>query len=487
MSRSSFFSDFKQLLSSSVVYGSGNIVVRAIGFFLLPVYTRYLTTADYGVLAVTDTITAILRILFPLSLHGAAMRLYFSADNEGERRQIMGAIWLAMLLVALSLTIGLDRFGSYLFAWLFQDVPFNPYIRMAVWIAFLSVFGLIPLVLFRAEERPWLYALATSGRTLLVIIGVIYFVVFQGRGVYGYLLGTLLVAAAVAVPYIIYMGRSIKVAWRPDILTEAFRYSLPLIPHQLASWLLNLSDRAILERFVSLDELGLYSLGYQIGSIIGLIATSVNAAWTPFLYKKVETEGPAANRNLSRLTTYYVLGLSFIGLGLLLFARELIVIMTAPSFHAAHRIVPWVVAGVFLNGLYYVPINFLFLEKKTGLIPVVTVISGLVNVGLNLWLAPRYGIMGAAWATFVSYGLMLGLAWFIARRVYPFPYEYGRLFKIFVAVVVVIGLNYVWQSEAFLVSIAIKSMWLVAMPFILLALGFFTPAERKAVWPFGKG
>jgi hypothetical protein len=97
--------------------------------------------------------------------------------------------------------------------------------------------------------------------------------------------------------------------------------------------------------------------------------------------------------------------------GQALFIKDLIALFTAPAFHAAYRVAPWIIGGQLFTSLCYIPANFLLLKKKTRLLPLVTVLAGAANVGLNLWLAPHYGTMAAAWVTFLCYGLMLILAW----------------------------------------------------------------------------
>jgi O-antigen/teichoic acid export membrane protein len=486
LAQSRILADVKSLAGKSAVYGLGSVTLKAIGFFLLPLYTRYLTPVDYGIIAVTGTLTSILTILYPLGLHGAATRFYFLAQSEDERRRNNGTIWVVMTLVALIATVLLDRFGGLLFPLLFRDVPFSPYIRLAVWISFFSVLGLLPLAFFQVQERPVSYVLTTVSSTLLTIGLVINFVVFQRQGVYGYLRGTLLALVLFAVPYTIFTLRNAQITLRLNVLKACLAFSLPLVPHGLAGWVLALSDRVILQRFVPLEELGLYSLGYQFGIIMKLLATAVNFAWVPFLYKTDSEAGEGAIPGLVRLVTYYTMGLVVAALGVALFAKDLVILMTTPAFYSADRVAPWIIGGSLLNGLYFIPINFLFLRNRTGLIPLITVSSGLFNIGLNLWLAPRYGIMAAAWATFLSYGLMLILAWKLALRVYPIQYEYKRLGLIALTAISLYALGIQLQFDLIAVDLVMKGIIVLAYPFSLAILGFFTPTEKSAILAFAR-
>jgi len=484
--QSGLLNDFRNLARKSAVYGLGNILLRGISIFLLPLYTRYLTPADYGVMAVTSTITAVLGILYPLGLHGAATRLYFDAQNQVDRYQTIGTLWVGMILSATTMAIFVDRIGNGITPLFLRDVPFSPYIRLAIWTGFFNVFSLLPLILFQILERPGLYVLTTVGSTLLTIGLIIGLVVFSGQGAYGYLLGVLLAGALLAVPYVFVTLKYVKVILRKDILKTALVYSLPLVPHGVASWMLALSDRLILEHYVPLGQLGLYSLGYQFGSVMNMVATAINFAWVPFLFKLDSERGEAAKPRLARLVTYYTLILSWVALGLALLAKSLVLFLTPPAFHEAHSVIPWIIGGFLLSGFYLIPANYLFLKSKTVWIPLVTVFSGTINIGFNLLLVPHHGIMAAAWANFVANGAMLTLVWALTLRVYPFPYEYKRLGQIMLTGLGVFAVGNVLAFRSAPLETAVRGVIWLAYPFVLAVFGFFTVSEKEKALTFLK-
>lgn len=479
MKTGSVSADIKSLAGKSVVYGLGSIVLRAISFFLLPLYTRFLTPTDYGILAVTGIVGAILGVLLSLSLHSALNPIYFFSSDNKQRRANLGTVWLVLVLLAGCITFVLDQTGSYLFPLFFKNVPFTPYIRLVIWNGFLNTFSLVPLALLQMQERAKFYVALNIASVLLHIGLVIYFVVVRQQGVYGNLLGNLLGTLVMTMPYIWIALRNVRPTLQGEVLKRALAYSLPLVPHSLASWVLELSDRAILERFVPLDQLGLYSLGYTYATIMNMVAYAVNIAWVPFLFRTDAQEGDMARSRLARLGTYFTLFLCFTALILGLFARHVIEFMTAPAFHPAAQVAPWIVAGLLLSGLYYFPINFLFLKQKTSFVPLVTVLSGLLNVGLNVWLIPRFGIMAAAWSTFISYGAMLIFAWRLGLRIYPLPYEYVRLAKIGVVTISIWLIGNMVPVAGLLWILIAKSLLVLLFPLALLALNFFTLTEKQ--------
>ena len=484
--QSGVFNDFRHLARKSAVYGLGNLLLRGMNIFLLPLYTRYLTPADYGVMAVTATVTAILGILYPLGLHGAATRLYFDAQDELDGYQRIGTIWVGMILSAAVMAIFSDQIGDTVTPFFLRDVPFSPYIRLAIWTGFFSVFSLLPLNLFQILERPGLYVFASVGSTLLTICLIIGLVVFCGLGAYGYLLALLITSALLAVAYAWVTLKYARVIIRKHILKTALVYSLPLVPHGVASWMMALSDRLILEHYVTLGQLGLYSLGYQFGSVMNMAATAINSAWVPFLFKLDAEQGETAKPRLARLVTYYALILSWVALGLALLSKSLIFFLTPPAFHGAHNVIPWITGGFLLGGFYLIPANYLFLKSKTVWIPLVTVFSGAINIGCNLLLVPHHGIMAAAWVNFLANGVMLALVWALTLRVYPFPYEYKRFGQIMLTILGFFLLGNLVRFQSLPVETVVRGvMWLV-YPFVLAGVGFFTDAEKEKALTFLK-
>ncbi|MEP7225725.1 MAG: oligosaccharide flippase family protein [Gemmatimonadales bacterium] len=474
----------RSLLGSSLVYGAGSVLLRALAFLLLPLYTRHLTPADYGLVAVTLSIISILSVIFPLGLHSAMTRMWFASPSEAERRRTTETIWLAIMMSALALALLLDVFGSHVVPMVFRGVAFSPYIRFAIWTAFLATFSLVPLNLLQIRERPGPYVILTVAGTLVTTTLVVVLVVIRNEGAYGYLLGGL-IGGAVLVP--VYLGitlRNIRLALEWGVLHKALLYSLPLVPHALAGWMLEVSDRAVLARWVSLGDLGIYSLGYQFGAALGLVITAFTAAWVPFLFRTLADRGGEAHPLVARLATYYAAVLCFIGLGIALLIRQVLILLVDPAFHGAYRITPWVVGGYLFNGLYIIPVGFLFWTERTKVIPVVTLTAGLLNVGLNLWLVPIYGIMGAAWTTMISYGVMAVLVWIIAQRVYPFPYEWTRMLRLVGVALALFVLAEVWPTSTPGADMTARVVLWLAYPLVLIAVGFLEPGERAAAMAF---
>jgi O-antigen/teichoic acid export membrane protein len=476
----------RKLVGASAIYGLGSVLARGLAFVLLPVYTRYLSPAEYGIVALTVTCTVVLGMLYPLGLRGAVSHTYYTAGSVEERKERVGTLWIGMILFAGVMALLLDRVGPSLAAALLPELPFDPYLRLAVWTAFVSVLGLTPMVLLQAQERALAYVTLTIG-TAVMTTAITVWLVVRGGGADGYLRGALVGGVLAAVPYVALTIRQIRPVFRLSVLAPALAFSLPLVPHALAGWALEMSDRAILTRLLPLRDVGIYSLGYQLGAAMGLLTTAFNAAWVPFLLGTLKQEGDKAHPKLARLVTYFAMVLCFVGLGWSLMVEHAIRLIAGPEFREAHRITPWVVGGYVLSGLYFVPTNLLFWRRQTRVIPLVTLAAGATNIGLNLWLVPRYGAIAAAWSTLAAYAILLILTWRSAERVHPFPYEYRR---IGLMVGLALALFLTGQFLPFpntQLEVAGRALLWLAFPFGLIALGALDRAELAVLTRLVRG
>lgn len=474
-------SDIRRLASGSLLYGLGGALVGALAFILLPLYSRVLTPAEYGTVAVMAAVTAVLSLTMPLGLHGAVTRLYFETADVEERRQRVGAIWLAMVGIALFLGALAQVFGAAAFGLLLPAVPFYPYGVLAVWTAVASVFARIPLGLLQIEERAREYVALTIGMALLTTLLTVILVVTLRLGAAGYLAGALAAGIVMAPVYVLLTTRRANVRWRPDIVRSALLYGTPLVPHGLAGWTLELSDRAILQRFVSLASLGIYSLAYQFGVLMNVVGTALNNAWIPFVFKRLNEDRSDAGASLSRLATYFAAAIAWAGLGVAMLAGDAIAVLTPVAFHDAIPLAPWIVFGCALQALYYVPGNLVLARGRTSRLAIVTFSAAVMNVTLNLALVPRYGVAAAAWATFASYLLMLGLAWRAGQRAFALHYEYARLawIGLFAGLLFVVGRAI--SGDGQILPIAARLGLTAAFPVLLVASGFARPDERQAI------
>ena len=247
------------------------------------------------------------------------------------------------------------------------------------------------------------------------------------------------------------------------------------MPHGLLLQVQSLADRRILAAFVSMSEVGLYSVGYTFGTAVKFALSAFEPAWQPFV--SAQMSKPEGRQTLARLVTYVLSGFVFCALGVAVLGREVVRLMTAPAFHAAAPVVPVVALAYLLHGVFLLTSIGIGISKKARYYPIVTLASAGTNVAGNLLLIPRFGILGAAWATVASYVVMAGLGLLISQRLHPIPFELGRLARVVAPAVVVYAVSLL-SPEAFVPAVAVKCALLLAFPVLVVATGALTAEER---------
>jgi O-antigen/teichoic acid export membrane protein len=322
----------------------------------------------------------------------------------------------------------------------------------------------------------------TANGLLTAVLSIVFVAVWH-YGALGSVLGNLVTAAVFFVVLYAYLRKHLAWEFSWKIARESLVFGLPDVPVRVSRWALKLADRLILQRFLPLSVVGLYSVGYSLGSMpFELIASSTAIAILPFFYRTATEESEHDSKALFAIVAAYDAALlGFLGLGTVLFAREAILLFTTSRYLEAESIVPYVVWASVCEALSFVPARGIYLMKRTAALPVLYVAPAAINIGLNFVLVPRYGMIGAAWATLLAYPVMLAWTLWLAQRVYPIPYDYVRIAKPLVLAVGLSLLTNVVTTESMVLAIMLKTLLLAAFPALLLVSGFVTRDERRAL------
>lgn len=474
------FTHIKRITKNSSGFALGSILTSAIGFILLPIYTRYLTPADYGILSIATTLGSILAIFYLAGLNGAIGRFYYDyTDNESELKKYIGTIIVSLVIYSLCLTIFLSIFGESIFHTILKDLQFNPYILLILWTTFFSTIFPISLKMYQVREKPFLYSFWSIIRFIINTLLIIYFVVVLRQGALGSLFSSFITSIILFVIGFVLLKKDISLIIEHQKLKESLKFGIPLIPHALAGWTNTLIDRIFLNYYQSIETVGLYSLGYQFGMIMGLITTSINFAWAPFFTSTAKEKGEDAKPIFRQLTTYYMMIIIFIGLAISMFSKDVIFLMTTPDYYESYKVIPIIIGSYIVNGMYYMIVNQIFYTKQTKYLAIATFGSAIINIALNYLWIPKYGMFGAAYSTFVSFSFMFIFTWIISYRVYPIHYEYQRIVKIIGSAFIVFIISYNMSCINILSDIVIKSIIFMFFPIILIITGVITKSELK--------
>jgi O-antigen/teichoic acid export membrane protein len=475
----------KQLARSSLVYGLGNYGVKLVGFLLIPVYTRYLSPADYGVMALVSTFGQALFIFLNLGQSTALFRFYYEDDTAaGRQRVIAGSLWIVILIslpVAL-LALGAARPTAQA---LLGDAGLYPLVLIGVLTVACRQVLRLPFAVLRADERDTEYAAWSIARTALSAGLAIGLVVGLHLGVRGVLLGALVAEAVCCLVLLPRIVGALRVGWAGKEMREQLTFGLALVPGAMAGFVLELSDRFFLRHYGSLGEVGLYSLGYRFGEIMSFVVAAVQLAWPQFVFSN--RRSPQAKALYSYATTYYLGGMLFLGLGLSMLAPEVIRIMAAPAFQRAAIVVPLITLAYLCEGLCYVGTIGIMLQRRPLVRSAAVAVAAAANIGLNFLLIPRYGMLGAAVATLLGFTLQALIQIAVALRYYPIPYQWHRFVRLGgLSAALYVASTFV-PPASLPVAVMTKLLILASFPAILWITGLFEEAEVERVRRVGSG
>jgi O-antigen/teichoic acid export membrane protein len=416
----------KRLALFMMIYGASELANYVLGFLLVPVYTRLLTPSQYGVLEIFNRTVDVLGIFTAVGIGMAVMRSYFGKEKgEGEERvfstamvfSVTNALWIAVVLSLVAGRISRLLLGSNEYATLFR-VAFTILI-------FEQGFGLVTTYL-RATARPITFSVLNVSKYAVTLGLILASLLYLGREVKYVLFATLAASVIFFVPsgLAILSRIGLSISW--PVLKRMIAFGLPFVPGGVLLFILNSSDRFLLIAMVGQKEAGLYALGYRIAVIpIMLLMGPFQAAWGPFMMEKGESpEGP---RLFATVLSYLIAAYCGVSLLLALFAKEVIHLIAGPSFVTSYKIIPivllaysfWVVSVILDAGIY--------ITRRTVFKPLLLAAGAGTNVGLNLLLIPKLGMMGAAYATAAGFLVFVLVTYIVSMRFFPVPYEIGRI------------------------------------------------------------
>jgi O-antigen/teichoic acid export membrane protein len=467
----------KHLTKHSIVYGLGGTLNKLIGFFLLPVYTRLLTPADYGILSLLTVTSSLATIVAQLGLGSAFFR---EIIYEGSDEQAVESTTLYFLLGESALFFGTLILISPGLSNLIFGTMDRAYLLRLVFLAnWVGVVDVVFNARLRARAQSSLYSLLSVARFTVGILLNLYYIVVLRRGVEGLIVAALISDALFASLYFVLMAKDLRRTFSILILRRMLRFGIPLVPVGLSSLFLTMADRYFLKYFSTIAQVGLYSLGYNIGMVMNLVEQAFQLAWPP--HRFAIAKQPNAKHQFARILTYYLLAFGFLAMVLSLLAKELLMIMTTPKFYPAATVIPLIALSYIFSGVRHMTNTGLAIVNKNYYVPPIIVGSALLNLGLNYVLIPPYGMIGAAWATILSYLILVIVQTLVNLHFYYIRYEYGRMAKLALAWGATYSVSLLIQTSFLWFNIGLKCLLLFAYPFFLYAIRFYEKEELVAL------
>jgi O-antigen/teichoic acid export membrane protein len=470
----------RELSKNLAVYGVGDVAIQIVSFLLVPLYVRYLSPADYGVLGLLGGVEAGAKLFFRWGLDGAFMRFWYDCEDQPARRRLASTIFFFLLAVNASLLLASVVAAPLVSERLLGARGYTLPLQLVLLNTFAIGFTFIPFHVLRIEQRTRDFSALTFARSVATLLLRIALVMGGGYGIMGVVVADVAVTAGVMIWVARLFAPLIRPVFSRVVLRDTLAFGLPRLPHALAQQVMAVGDRFILTKFSSLTEIGVYSMSVSFGLIPKLFLSAFENAWAPFYYATAREADAGAT--FAGVTTYAFAVLVLLTAGLSAIGGDLLALVVGPAYAAGAGVIAWTAVGVCLQGVYLLTSIGLNITKHTRYYPVSTFAGATCNVGLNFLLIPRFGILGAAWANALSYGVQAGVAYVLSQRFYPIRYERARLTRVALAGATAYALAAALPSLRPLSGVLIRGTVVIAVMAALLALsGFFRPDEIQVL------
>jgi O-antigen/teichoic acid export membrane protein len=413
------------LIKNTAIFTLTNIINSAIPFFLLPILTRYLTPKDYGLISMFALLISFTTPFIGLNMHGAISRQYYNQEKTDIKSYIFNCLIISTICTLFISILFL------LFANRIETLTSFP--TKLLWIVIVYTYCqfiiLITLTLWRVQNKIFAFGLFSNINTFSNVgLSILFIVLIKmdwiGRIYAQFLTGLIFSFFSI---YFLFKKELIKVSFNKKYVFNALMFGIPLIPHALSGSIISMTDRLFIANMIGLPATGVYTVGYQVGSIINLLAMSFNNAYVPWLYQRLKNNSNSTKIKIVKFTYLYFFAIITLAILLAFLAPPILKILLGKSFNESSIYVSWIAMGYAFNGMYLMVVNYIFYSEKTKILAYITFSAALINILLNYLFIKAFGAIGAAQATTIVFAIKFFLVWFFSSKVQPMPWNLKKI------------------------------------------------------------
>ncbi len=396
------------LVKNTTIYALGDIIPRLLSFISFPILTRYLTPADYGIVSYVNTINTFLVIISTMCLNTYYLVYYYRQRNEKEQAQLLGNLSIFVITFNILFSGAVFICGTKLFNAIGSNIEFYPYIAIGIATNFFSILSVLPMALYRVQERPLPLTMLNIFKGASTFVLTLLLVVHYQYTALGVLYAGLIVSAFFGVIFLCITNK--YVVWHIDKfqLAHALRFSLPLMPGALAYYCVSWSDRIFIDKYMNLNDLGIYSTASTIALLLNIVVQGSYKAFEPYFFRIYGTEQFWSE--FVKIKDGYLFILLSGALCLSVFAKEFFEFFAGEEYRVAYLYVAPILVGVVVSAMVLIYSTILCAQDKTKMNSIIAIVGGAVSIGLNFILVKRWGLLAACFASATSMWIMLELS-----------------------------------------------------------------------------
>ena len=398
----------RNLFSSVIIYGTVNVIRSISPLLILPVLTAMLSVEEYGVLSLIETIILFVAPFISLSISGAISVEYYRRSANVFNLYFSDSIAISFISFLIFFSLSILVFISNI-------ELMNKVLFLIPLFCFLRGIQQVILTTFRVRQEPAVYAKITIFQVVLELVLSYFFLKYCNFGLEGRLFGVYFSFLMVAiVGFYLIKNLSYLAFPKMEYSKDILKYVAPLLPHAVGGVIIAMSDRFFISYYIGNGALGIYSVAYQLSSILLLVAMSVNQAWSPMLFALLKKRKISYTRYYTKILLVFFL-LSSLVLYLL---RDILYLHFSDiKYHGGKVYFPMLLLSFFLQSLYFLYTNYLFFYRKTAVLAKITFFTAILNILLNYLLVVRYQVFGVLISTVVAWLIVCIVVYFVSRKV----------------------------------------------------------------------
>jgi len=475
-------SNLKHLVKHSIIYSISNVAMKASGVILLPLYTHYFSVEEYGRLGLILVIIVLFSQSLVLGQGISIIRYNNSSEFSSERKSILFTLTILILFTIVAFVIISESFLVQISSWFGEVTLYKDFLNIAIYIIAFTTINNLFLSKIRADDNSVLYTLSAIAKVILMVALSIYLIVESGFGIDGALYSQLAGEALQTLLVLPKIIKQMKMKFKYSIIGQSLKFGIPLIFSAMAINLLNGSDRFILKFLSGETELGLYELGYRVAGVVNMfVIMPFGLTLIPLAYKLYKQEGD--KDYYKKLKTYVAFVLVWSGFALSLYGKELVELFAQQeAYYSASEVVSLIVLAYVIYGISMVSSLGMYLTGNNYYVAFITLFCAALTIGLNFWLIPLYGMMGAALNTVIAFAVLDILSNIASNRYYKIDYEHLKLLKLFILGILFFLISIYLNDFSLILRISLKLILIVMFPFIVIITGYFSNAELVSIY-----
>lgn len=481
----------KEVLSigkHSLIYVVGPAITRAVGFFMIPVYTRFITPTNYGAMEIIEILSAILLLTISAGASDSLSRFYYNETDTDRRNEVVSTTIIGFAVISIPLVAVFWFSSNVLSNIVLVDDKYSYILKIAFITTWFGMLCDVGYAYLRMVYKSKLFVAMTTLQLILALSLNIFFVVFLRLDILGIFYSTMISQAIIGFIHVNQILRQVGTRVSKPLLIEICKYGMPLVPSRIGLNLGFASNRFFLrwlgyaDPAVALAQIGLFSLGHKFGVVVyQFVSAPLNSFWAPRRMELLFDGNQEAATTIARVCTYATFCSIYAGLLLTATIASLIEIMADPRYHGAHTVVPFVVLSYIAMGLESHFITGILYSKQTKLTTYITLLSIVVIVVWNIIFIPRYGLLGAASSMLAGFIPRLLLVYFCSQRLFPIPFEVRRLATMLAVAIVLYFFSQMVSLHSPYATLAVRGAITATFPLFLFIIDFFHQGERQFI------